>query len=156
MYTVPGTLTFYILSSPMCVSYPIMRLSYPIVSGFSFILSWKPFIGFCIYRVSSFGFIRLSVYRVNRNTSAFSWTNKKKIPNIFYILLLLLVIKYCGFLFAVTICICFLKLKVYQYYFRFNSINRLLTAIFYLDCTYADCAKGTFQYVGFEIDALLS
>ena len=94
--TVPATLTFTFLSYLIVrVSYPILRLSYPIVRVSYQVfrlpyrenrLSGYAFIVYQVLRVSGFPFI---VYRVNRNTSAFSWTNKGKNPGISFILLLL-------------------------------------------------------------------
>ena len=137
-----------ILSYRVCIlSYREFNLSYRacILSGFPFILSWKPFIRFCIYpvsgfafirfsvyRVSGFAFIRFCVYRVNRNISAFSWTNKRKTQRSPTFCYYCWVIKYCWFLFAVTICICFLKLKNYQYYYNSNLINSLWLHCFFL------------------------
>ena len=82
-------------------------------------------IRFCVYQDLRLSCIRFCVYRVNRNTSAFSWTMKRKTqksPTLYYYCR---VIKYCWFLFAVTICFCFLKLKNYQYYYNFNLINSI-------------------------------
>ena len=47
----------------------------------------------------------------------------------------------------VKICICFLELKVYQYYYKFDLINSLLTALFFLNLVYtcADREKCMFQ-----------
>ena len=102
-------------------------------------------IRFSVYRVAGFAFKRFCVYRVNRNTSAFSWTNKRKTQRSPTFCYYCRVIKYCGFLSAITICICFSKLKVYQYYYNFNLINSLWLHCFYLDRTSADRAKSTFQ-----------
>ena len=108
--TVTATLTFTFLSYPIVrVSYSIVRLSYPIVR-----VSYQVFrLSYRKNRLSGFPFIVYQVYRVNRNTSAFSWTNKRKTQKSPTCCYHCRVIKYCGFLFAVTIYSCFLKLKVY-------------------------------------------
>ena len=70
--TVLATLTFTFLSYPIVrVSYHILCLFYPIVrvSCHVFRLSYRE------NRLSGFAFIRFCVYRVNRNTSAFSRIN---------------------------------------------------------------------------------
>ena len=64
-----------------CV-YPIRFSVHPIVKTVYQVLRLSC-IRFCVYqvsvyRVSGFAFIRFCVYRVNRNTSAFSCTNKRK------------------------------------------------------------------------------
>ena len=97
------------------LSYRAYILSYRvcILPGFPFILSWKPVISFCVYRVSGFAFIRFCVYRVSgfafirfcinrvkRNTSAFSWTNKRKTQRYPTISYHCMVLKYCGFFFC--------------------------------------------------------
>ena len=103
-------------------------------------------IRFCVYRVSGLAFIRFCVYRVNRNTLAFSVTYKRKIQRSPTFCYNCRFIKYCGFLFAETICICFLKLKVYQYNYKLNLINCLLTSLcFYLESTIADRATCMFH-----------
>ena len=149
-----------ILSYRACIlSYRAFILSYRacILSGCPFILSWKQFIRFCVYRVQV---LRLSGFPFNVRIEIprhFLWINTRKIQRspIFCYMYYCWIIEYCGFLFAVTICICFLKQKVYQYYFKFNLINRLLTGLFfYLDCTYADRAKCTFSILSIWIDVL--
>ena len=97
------------------------------------------------YQVLRLSCIRFCVYRVNRNTSAFSRTNKRKTQRSPTFCYYCRVIKYCGLLSAITICICFSKLKVNQYYYNFNLINSLWLHCFYLDRTSADSAKSTFQ-----------
>ena len=128
------------------LSYPIVRLSYPILCVSYLILScvypikfsgypiMKTFNQVCVYRVSCYAFIRFSVYRlsgfalirfsvnrVNWNTSAFSRTNERNTQRSPTFCYYCRNIKYCWFLFGVTICFCFLKLKVYQYYYLLYS-----------------------------------
>ena len=148
-------INLYNFSYPIVrVSYPDVRLSYPIVRVFYEVirLSYREnrLSGFYVYRASGFAFIRFSVYRMNRNISTFSWTNKRKTQRSFTFCYYCRVIKYCWFLFAVTICrcICFLKLKFYQFYYKYNFINCLLTAFvfFYFDCTYAVAQRVRFNW----------
>ena len=84
---------------------------------------------------------------MNRTTSAYSRTNTEKKLRGLLQFVINRVIKYCGFLSVVKICICFLKLKVYQYYYKFDLINSLLTALFFLNLVYtcADREKCMFQ-----------
>ena len=131
-----------------CV-YPIMFSVYPIVKTVYQVLRLSC-IRFCVYQVLRFSCNRFCVYRVNRNTSAFSWTNKRKTQRSPTFCYFCRVIKYCWFLFAVTICICFLKLKKYQYYYNFNSNSLWLHCFFNWDCISADRAK---KYVWIKIPA---
>ena len=104
--TVPSTLIFTFLSYPIVrVSYPIVRLSYPIVR-----VSYQVFrLSYRENRLSGFPFI---VYQVLR-LSGFAFIMWIGIPRHFYEqinekprdLLHFRIIKFCGFLFAVTICI---------------------------------------------------
>ena len=122
-FTVPATLTFTFLSYPIvrlsysivCVSYLILSCVYPIrFSGYPIV---KTFYQVCVYRVSCFAFIRFSGYRlsgfawirfsvnrVNWNTSAFSRTNERNTQRSLTFCYYCRNIKYCGFLFGVTIC----------------------------------------------------
>ena len=111
--------------------YPIRFSVYPIVKTVYQVLRLSC-IRFCVYQFLRLSCIRFWVYRVNRNTSAFSWTNKRKIQRSPACCYNCRFVKYCGFLFAVTICSCFLKQEVYQYYYKSNLINCLLTALYFI------------------------
>ena len=120
-----GNINLYIsiLSYHACIlSYRAFILSYGacILSGFAFILSWKPFIRFCVYRVSGFAFILwIGIPR------HFHEQINEKPRDLLHFVIIVGLLNIAEFLFAVTICICFLKLKNYQYYYNFNLIHSL-------------------------------